>query len=73
MEAESQGLCLKEGRPCGPTNKLAFPLLHSSLTEQLQRATEEEESLVREQEGQRLSRLCAQVQCSVEADEDQIR
>ncbi|XP_060160088.1 centrosomal protein of 164 kDa isoform X6 [Globicephala melas] len=45
----------------------------SSLTEQLQRATEEEESLVREQEGQRLSRLCAQVQCSVEADEDQIR
>ncbi|XP_057409204.1 centrosomal protein of 164 kDa isoform X18 [Balaenoptera acutorostrata] len=46
---------------------------NSSLKEQLQRATEEEESLVREQEGQRLSRLCAQVQCSVEVDEDQIR
>ena len=46
---------------------------YSSLKEQLQRATEEEESLVREQEGQRLSRLCAQVQCSVEVDEDQIR
>ncbi|XP_030615437.1 centrosomal protein of 164 kDa isoform X4 [Delphinapterus leucas] len=45
----------------------------SSLTEQLQRATEEEESLVREQEGQSLSRLCGQVQCSVEADEDHIR
>ncbi|XP_043756078.1 centrosomal protein of 164 kDa isoform X7 [Cervus elaphus] len=45
----------------------------SSLKEQLQRATEEEETQMREQESQRLSRLRAQVQSSSEADEDQIR
>lgn len=50
-----------------------LPLLCSSLKEQLQRATEEEETQMREQESQRLSRLRAQVQSSSEADEDQIR
>lgn len=50
-----------------------LPLLCSSLKEQLQRATEEEETQMREQESQRLSRLRAHVQSSSEADEDQIR
>uniref|UniRef100_A0A4W2BUU3 Centrosomal protein of 164 kDa n=1 Tax=Bos indicus x Bos taurus TaxID=30522 RepID=A0A4W2BUU3_BOBOX len=60
-----------EGRPVVPPANL--PLLCSSLKEQLQRATEEEETQMREQERQRLSRLRAQVQSSSEADEDQIR
>uniref|UniRef100_A0A8C2W6F1 Centrosomal protein of 164 kDa n=1 Tax=Chinchilla lanigera TaxID=34839 RepID=A0A8C2W6F1_CHILA len=47
--------------------------LQSSLKEQLQKATEEEEARMREEEGRRLSRLRAQVQSSVEADEEQIR
>ncbi|KAB1255006.1 Centrosomal protein of 164 kDa [Camelus dromedarius] len=53
--------------------ELSLSLLGSSLKEQLQRATEEEETRMREQESQRLSRLRAQVQSSMGADEDQIR
>uniref|UniRef100_A0A8C6A8T3 Centrosomal protein of 164 kDa n=1 Tax=Marmota marmota marmota TaxID=9994 RepID=A0A8C6A8T3_MARMA len=45
----------------------------SSLKEQLQKATEEEEARMREEEGQRLSQLRAWVQSSTEADEEQIR
>uniref|UniRef100_A0A5F9DLK7 Centrosomal protein of 164 kDa n=1 Tax=Oryctolagus cuniculus TaxID=9986 RepID=A0A5F9DLK7_RABIT len=47
--------------------------LESSLQEQLQKATEEEEARMREEESQRLSRLRAQLRSSTEADEDQIR
>ncbi|KAF6102666.1 centrosomal protein 164 [Phyllostomus discolor] len=43
------------------------------LKEQLQKATEEEGTRMREEESQRLSQLRAQVQCRAEADEDQIR
>lgn len=50
-----------------------LPLLCSSLKEQLQRATEEEETRMREQQSQKLSQLRAQVQSSAEADEDKIR
>uniref|UniRef100_A0A8B9YPM9 Centrosomal protein of 164 kDa n=1 Tax=Bos mutus grunniens TaxID=30521 RepID=A0A8B9YPM9_BOSMU len=71
LEAESQGLGVERGRPVVPPANL--PLLCSSLKEQLQRATEEEETQMREQERQRLSRLRAQVQSSSEADADQIR
>ena len=71
MEADSQGLGVERGSPVVPPANL--PLLCSSLTEQLQRASEEEETQMREEERQRLSRLRAQVQSSSEADEDQIR
>ncbi|XP_035884421.1 centrosomal protein of 164 kDa isoform X9 [Phyllostomus discolor] len=47
--------------------------LQSFLKEQLQKATEEEGTRMREEESQRLSQLRAQVQCRAEADEDQIR
>ena len=71
MEADSQGLGVERGSPVAPPANL--PLLCSSLKEQLQRATEEAETQMREKERQRLSRLRAQVQSSSEADEDQIR
>ncbi|NP_001427907.1 centrosomal protein of 164 kDa isoform 22 [Homo sapiens] len=44
-----------------------------SLRERLQKAIEEEEARMREEESQRLSWLRAQVQSSTQADEDQIR
>ncbi|KAM9659653.1 centrosomal protein of 164 kDa [Trichechus inunguis] len=44
-----------------------------SLKEQLQKATEEEEARLREEESQKLSRLRAQVQARAEADRDQMR
>lgn len=73
LEAKSQGLQIEEERPCGSSNRLAFPFLPSSLKEQLQRATEEEETRMREEESRRLSRLRARVQSSTEAHEVQIR
>ncbi|XP_025749486.1 centrosomal protein of 164 kDa isoform X3 [Callorhinus ursinus] len=45
----------------------------SSLKEQLRKATEEEETQMREEESRRLSQLRAQVQSSAEADEGRIR
>uniref|UniRef100_A0A8C8Y140 Centrosomal protein of 164 kDa n=1 Tax=Panthera leo TaxID=9689 RepID=A0A8C8Y140_PANLE len=47
--------------------------LRSSLKAQLRKATEEEETRMREEESRRLSQLLAQVQSHVEADESQIR
>ncbi|XP_049712562.1 centrosomal protein of 164 kDa isoform X4 [Elephas maximus indicus] len=47
--------------------------LQSSLKKQLQKATEEEEAWLREEESQKLSRLRAQVQSSAKADGDQMR
>nr|XP_023413944.1 centrosomal protein of 164 kDa isoform X8 [Loxodonta africana] len=44
-----------------------------SLKKQLQKATEEEEAWLREEESQKLSRLRAQVQSSAKADGDQMR
>lgn len=57
----------------GSSNKLAFLFLPSSLKAQLRKATEEEETRMREEESRRLSQLLAQVQSHVEADESQIR
>ncbi|XP_034521741.1 centrosomal protein of 164 kDa isoform X17 [Ailuropoda melanoleuca] len=45
----------------------------SSLKEQLRKATEEEETQMREEESRRLAQLRAQVQSSAEADEGRIR
>uniref|UniRef100_A0A5F9CWQ4 Centrosomal protein of 164 kDa n=1 Tax=Oryctolagus cuniculus TaxID=9986 RepID=A0A5F9CWQ4_RABIT len=55
------------------TSPVPLMFLQSSLQEQLQKATEEEEARMREEESQRLSRLRAQLRSSTEADEDQIR
>lgn len=63
----------RRGKTCGPSNKLALPFFPSFLKEQLQKATEEEGTRMREEESQRLSQLRTQVQCRAEADEDQIR
>uniref|UniRef100_H0VM69 Centrosomal protein of 164 kDa n=1 Tax=Cavia porcellus TaxID=10141 RepID=H0VM69_CAVPO len=58
-------------------DSVASPILlvsvQSVLKEQLQKATEEEEARMKEEEGQRLSQLRAQVHSSVEADKEQIR
>lgn len=54
-------------------SRLALPLLPRLLQEQLQKATEEEGTQMREEESRRLARLRAQVQSSAEADADRIR
>lgn len=57
----------------GDEYKLALLFHLSSLKEQLRKATEEEETQMREEESRRLSQLRAQVQSSTEADEGRIR
>ncbi|NP_001427916.1 centrosomal protein of 164 kDa isoform 27 [Homo sapiens] len=66
----------KEAEELGEDSAASLSLqlsLQSSLRERLQKAIEEEEARMREEESQRLSWLRAQVQSSTQADEDQIR
>lgn len=62
-----------EGKTAWTLSRLALPFLPRLLQEQLQKATEEEGTRMREEESQRLARLRAQVQSSAEADADRIR
>uniref|UniRef100_A0A452QJ44 Centrosomal protein of 164 kDa n=1 Tax=Ursus americanus TaxID=9643 RepID=A0A452QJ44_URSAM len=57
----------------GSSSKFACLFRPSSLKEQLRKATEEEETQMREEESRRLAQLRAQVQSSAEADEGHIR
>lgn len=57
----------------GSSSKFACLFRPSSLKEQLRKATEEEETQMREEESRRLAQLRAQVQSSAEADEGRIR
>lgn len=56
----------------GP-QQTCLPFLPRLLQEQLQKATEEEGTQMREEESRRLAQLRAQVQSSAEADADRIR
>ncbi|XP_034521740.1 centrosomal protein of 164 kDa isoform X16 [Ailuropoda melanoleuca] len=63
----------KEPREDSAGSPVLHGSLRSSLKEQLRKATEEEETQMREEESRRLAQLRAQVQSSAEADEGRIR
>uniref|UniRef100_A0A8C0W1M8 Centrosomal protein of 164 kDa n=1 Tax=Castor canadensis TaxID=51338 RepID=A0A8C0W1M8_CASCN len=72
---EGQPECKEVEEPGEDSVVRPSPLVscQSTLKEQLQKAAEEEEARMREEEDRRLSQFRAQVQSSTEADEDQMR